>query len=94
MANPQLQRTTALAIEVLTAQFDDASSTRLVNQVIDEIAVAGVRAGGDAGGVMAMGDLCAGLITIAGLAIGDLSEATGVTPQQWLQQVALRVQSG
>jgi hypothetical protein len=63
MTNPQLQRTIALAIELLTAQFDDTSSTWLADQVIDEIAAAGIRAGGDAGGVQAMGDLCAGLIT-------------------------------
>lgn len=38
-------------------------------------------------------DLCVGLLDIAVLALGDLSDETGTTPQEWLQDLALQVQS-
>jgi hypothetical protein len=37
--------------------------------------------------------LCVGLLDVAVLALGDLSDETGTTPQEWLQDLALQVQS-
>lgn len=92
MTSSSMERTTGLAVEVLTAQFDDTSSKNFATKQIQKIAAEGAREGGDAGGVRAVGDLCAGLINVAGRAIEELSEATGFTPLEWLQKVALGAQ--
>jgi hypothetical protein len=81
MPRESFRRTNGLAIEMLTAQEADPTSKRFtavrIVQLTDED----------------LPHLCVGLLDVAGLALGDLSEATGITPQEWLQDLALWVQS-
>jgi hypothetical protein len=81
MPRENFRRTTGLAIEMLTALYDDPDSKRFsaerIAQLRDED----------------LPDLCVGLLDVAVLALGDLSDETGTTPQEWLQDLALQVQS-
>jgi hypothetical protein len=66
---------------VPTAQFDDPASKTFTAERIAQLTDADLP------------DLCVGLLDVAGLALGDLGDATGISPQQWLQDLALRIQS-
>jgi hypothetical protein len=81
MPRESFRRTTGLAIEMLTAQDADPTSKRFTAERIAQLADEDLPY------------LCVGLLDVAGLAFGDLGEATGITPQEWLQDLALRVQS-
>lgn len=85
MNEAEFQRTTSMAIEIMTAMFAESGDT--------DFAMERLQAMADEHGERAYKDVCAGLINLAGVILTDVRDNTGTSEPDLLKRYALGIQS-
>jgi hypothetical protein len=80
----EFQRTTSLAIEIMTAMFAESGST--------DFAMERLQAMADEHGQQTYKDVCAGLINLASVILTDVRNNTGTPELDLLKRYALGIQ--